>query len=263
MEEKWKTIENFNNYSISNFGNIKNNKNNKILKFKILGSYYIIRLSTPNKQDNILYIHELVAKYFLDNPDNKLLVYHLDENKLNNNVNNLYYYNIDDNKFNCLETEIFKQIQGYDNYYISNFGRIKNNHNNRENIMTPTINNNYYSICLIKDEKEKQFYIHRLIAIYFIDNPLNKPYVDHINRIKTDNRIINLRWVTEKENSYNITISSNNTSGFQGIIMNKTKKKWIARIIVNRKTIHLGTFNEKGDASKAYQDAKLKYHVIE
>ena len=263
MKEKWKTIENFKNYSISNFGNIKNNKNNNILKFKIVGSYYVKNLSTNNESYNLLYIHELVAKYFLDNPDNKSFVYHLDENKLNNNVNNLYYYNIDDNIFNCLEGEIFKQIQGYEHYYISNLGRVKNNHNNRENIMTPTISNNYYSISLFKDNKDNNFYIHKLIAIYFIDNPKNKPYVDHINRIKTDNRIINLRWVTKKENGYNMSISINNTSGFQGIIMNKTKKKWIARIVVNGKTIHLGTFNEKEDAAKRYLDAKLEYHIIE
>ncbi len=70
----------------------------------------------------MLYPHELVAKYFIDNPDNKLLIYHLDGNKLNNNVNNLVYYNIDDNLYDCQEGEIFRKVNGYDNYYISNLG---------------------------------------------------------------------------------------------------------------------------------------------
>jgi len=142
-------------------------------------------------------------------------------------------------------------------------GRIKNDHHNRENIMIPNTNGDYYSISLFKDNKDKRFYIHRLVAIHFINNPKNKPCVDHKNRIKTDNRIINLRWVTKNENGFNTSISINNTSGFQGVIMDRNKNKWIARIIVNRNTIYLGTFNKKKDANQAYQDAKRLYHVIE
>ena len=56
----------------------------------------------------------------------------------------------------------------------------------------------------------KHFKKHRLIAEQFIPNPLNLPFVDHKNRIRTDNRVENLRWVTHSEND-------NNKTSFKGI----------------------------------------------
>lgn len=58
----------------------------------------------------------------------------------------------------------------------------------------------YLDIRLSKDGYTKTCFIHRLIAITFIPNPEHKPYVNHINGIKTDNRIGNLEWVTQSEN---------------------------------------------------------------
>ena len=58
----------------------------------------------------------------------------------------------------------------------------------------------YMKICLYKDGKRKTFKVHRLLAIAFIPNPQNKPFIDHINGIKHDNRLENLRWVTHQEN---------------------------------------------------------------
>ncbi len=52
----------------------------------------------------------------------------------------------------------------------------------------------------------KYFKVHRLLAIAYIPNPLNKPQIDHINRDRSDNRLCNLRWVTVKENANNRTV---------------------------------------------------------
>ena len=261
--------------------NVKNNKIENVLKLPIAGEYYRVGLS-KNKKTYMLYPHELVAKYFLDNPDNKSLIYHMDNNKFNNNVNNLCYYNIDDkseplahldlcashthNLYNCLEGEIFKKINGYDNYYISNLGRVKSNYFNRENIIILIFMNRgkegYYYFNTKINKKIHKLFVHRLVAEHFIENPKNKPCVDHINRISTDNCVTNLRWTTTRENSYNLSMLNTNTSGYMGVYKDKKTNKWIAAIRINGKKTHLGRFIDIEDAAKAYDDAKNLYHII-
>jgi len=65
-----------------------------------------------------------------------------------------------------------------------------------------SVNKNGYKLSvLVKNGVKTSFPAHRVIALYFIKNPLNKPYVNHINGIKDDNRPVNLEWCTAKENS--------------------------------------------------------------
>lgn len=59
--------------------------------------------------------------------------------------------------------------------------------------------NKYKQICY----KKKHYSVHRLVAETFIPNPDNKPFIDHINRDRSDNRVENLRWVTAQENQNN------------------------------------------------------------
>ena len=101
--------------------------------------------------------------------------------------------------------EKWKDIQGYEGLYqISNLGRVKsvgNNFNRKEKILKHFLNKNgYTSVILSKNSKIKRFYLHRLIGIHFIPNTENKPNINHINGIKSDNKIENLEWVTQKEN---------------------------------------------------------------
>ena len=84
-----------------------------------------------------------------------------------------------------MEEEVWKPIKDYEGLYeISNLGRVK-------------------SLNYGGTGKGKILKVHRLVAEAFIPNPGNKPCVDHINTIKNDNRVENLRWVTYKENSNN------------------------------------------------------------
>lgn len=76
-------------------------------------------------------------------------------------------------------------------------------------IKVQTSANGYKVVSLTRDGNTKQFKVHRLIAMYFIPNPEGKPHIDHINTIRTDNRIENLRWVTNKENCNNQTTKKN------------------------------------------------------
>lgn len=68
---------------------------------------------------------------------------------------------------------------------------------NSNKIIKPFLNRRGY---LILNLNGKQYFIHRLMASAFVSNPDNKPFVNHINGVKTDNRIENLEWVTNQEN---------------------------------------------------------------
>lgn len=78
--------------------------------------------------------------------------------------------------------------------------------------------------------------------------------IDHRNRIRNDNRILNLRSVTRKENSYN---TKNGES--QGVTFNKKSQKWYAQIGVDYKRLHLGSFDTKEEARESYLKGREKY----
>ena len=101
--------------------------------------------------------------------------------------------------------EIWKPIMGYEGLYeVSNLGRVKRLKKDKEFILKPIINKfGYLHVSLSKNNIVKNYRIHRLVAETFIPNPDNKPDVDHINTIRTDNRVENLRWVTKQENQNN------------------------------------------------------------
>jgi hypothetical protein len=85
--ENWKTIENFPNYSVSNLGNVKNAK--KILKQHPFQGYNVVFLNNETEKNKRIFVHVLVAKTFISNPENKPTVNHKDHDKTNNNLENL------------------------------------------------------------------------------------------------------------------------------------------------------------------------------
>ena len=107
-----------------------------------------------------------------------------------------------------MEEEIWKSIKSYEGLYeISSLGRVKSL-NYRGTGKEKVLKNiedykGYLMVGLTKNGKQKKFKIHRLVAEAFIPNPEGKPCIDHINTIRNDNRVENLRWVTYKENNNN------------------------------------------------------------
>jgi len=101
-------------------------------------------------------------------------------------------------------TEVWKPIAGYEGLYeVSNFGNVKSLSYHRtkvERILRLSTAAGYPLIHLYKCGKSTAIKIHRLVATAFIPNPDSKPTVNHINGIKTDNRVQNLEWATYSEN---------------------------------------------------------------
>ena len=83
--------------------------------------------------------------------------------------------------------------------------------------------------------------------------------IDHINHDKSDNRKSNLRMCTVAQNNFNKGLSKNNTSGIIGVYWSKKDRKWRSRIMINRKSISLGMFNNLEDAIRARLQAEVNY----
>lgn len=85
------------------------------------------------------------------------------------------------------------------NYSVSNLGNVRND--NTKKLLSQRTQQGYKHVTLSIDKKQKSCRVHRLVAYAFIDNPDNKPYVNHIDCNRSNNNVNNLEWVTPSENS--------------------------------------------------------------
>lgn len=168
-------------------------------------------------------------------------------------------------------SEVWKNIEGYEGYQVSNKGRVKSlervvysGKNNKvkrlfpEIIMAQTKNPQGYNYVTFSGKKEL---VHRLVAKAFIPNPENKPHIDHINTKKEDNCVENLRWVTPKENSNNQLTKKHMSESYKG--QTEAQRKAGCENLkkaqkVNYKKVKCITTNEIFDS---FKDASKKYNV--
>ena len=128
------------------------------------------------------------------------------------------------------------EICGYENYLIYEDGRVYSKYSKR--YLKHNTHSKYNMILLYNSEgKRKSFTIHRLIALHYIPNPDNKPYIDHINRDKRDNRIENLQWVSASENGQNTGVQCNNKLGIKNISHHKRDDIYAYQKIIDGKRI--------------------------
>ena len=133
-----------------------------------------------------------------------------------------------------LQDEIWREVEGFPSYMVSNKGRVKtlrkeyycgNHHSLRveeEHQISPTtIKGGYKRVLLSKDGKRKAFLVHRLVALAFIPNPNNYKEVNHKDETTDNNVVENLEWCNP---SYNINYGSRNTKAGNSI-----KKCWERR----------------------------------
>ena len=90
-------------------------------------------------------------------------------------------------------------IKDFENYLITKDGDIYRNITYRK-LKCSSDKNGYLKIRLLNKSGRKSMFLHRLLAIQFIPNPLNKPFINHIDGNKSNNKLNNLEWCTHKEN---------------------------------------------------------------
>lgn len=146
--------------------------------------------------------------------------------------------------------EIWKDIKDYEGYYqVSNLGNVRSVDrrvlqsdgsvaNYKGKILKgETDKRGYKRVRLSKNNKATKFQIHRLVAIHFIDNPLNKKFVNHIDENTSNNKVDNLEWVTGSENMTHGTVQKR---------LSDKKKKKIICVTDNKK------FDSVNSASEYY-----------
>ena len=153
--------------------------------------------------------------------------------------------------------EIWKEVNEYQGVYeVSNLGRVKSTRTNKiRKLHLSKIG--YYTVGLCSNGIRKTEYVHHLIARSFLNHKtsVQGKVIDHINNVKSDNRLENLQIITRREN--NVKDKKNGTSKYTGVTWDKDRCKWRSVINNKLKKYHLGYFDNEEDASKAYKK-KLK-----
>jgi len=142
--------------------------------------------------------------------------------------------------------EEWRDVVGYEGLYqISSMGNIKKGNK----ILKPSLlSTGYRSIQLRKDKLKKCFTIHRLMGLSFLPNPNNYSDIDHINRMRSDNRLLNLRWATRSENLINKSYT-NSTTGHRHIY--KDGLLYYVRVTRNYTRTPVGRFKTLEEAIRA------------
>ena len=157
--------------------------------------------------------------------------------------------------------EKWKDIPNYEGLYqINENGDVKSinyKNTNKEGILKPCINTSGYKmVVLMKNNKRKSYYIHKLVAITFLNHkPCGmKQVINHIDFNKLNNNLNNLEIITQVENVNKRRIKT--SSNYEGVSFHKNSKKWISRITIENKSVYLGIFLTEKEAYDKYLQIK-------
>ena len=176
-----------------------------------------------------------------------------------------------------MENEIWVDIENHEGLHqVSNFGRIKalekevytpglNSINNlairKEKILKPCVNSSgYYCIRLIdKENKRRNYKLHRLIAKAFIPNPYNLDIINHIDFNILNNSIDNLEWVSVRENNCHKIKKYKEKIG---VYKHSEGNAYVSQIVFNGKNIYLGLYKTEDEAYLARVNFELDNNIV-
>ena len=127
--------------------------------------------------------------------------------------------------------EQWKDIAGYENYEVSTCGNVRNKKTGR--LLKPINKRGYNTVKLRKNGADKRLSIHRLVAETFIENPYNKPQVNHIDENKRNNIVENLEWCTNKENANHGTRNRRISNTLKSVELKRNGKAVIQKTLNN------------------------------
>ena len=174
----------------------------------------------------------------------------------------------------CADTiEEWKDVVGYEGLYlVSSIGRVKKlasvtmRNNGRplprkERILSEKVDKDgYLNVTLRKNNKGRMFRLHRLVAHAFISDP-HGYQINHINEIKDDNRVENIEVVTARENTTYST-SKKMTGAYKYNPPDHVSTKWVSRISIEGRQLHLGYYETELEAHEAYLVALDKHGIV-
>lgn len=156
--------------------------------------------------------------------------------------------------------EIWKSIEGFESYQVSNMGNVKSLPRTTTKgglLKLKMEKNNYMRVCLFKDKKKHYKLVHRLVLQAF--NPTEEKLdVDHEDNNKSNNCLYNLRWCSDSENNMNKPKRQGCSSKYKGVTWDKWNNKWKTTCQHN----HIGLFDDEEEAGRAY-DAYIIQHLAD
>ena len=211
--EEWRTVSIDEHYEVSNLGNARRkeyvaiHKNGRKRIYKSQPCKLIVGTScvTISIKGKAISIAKLIADAFLDSKEKGSFVYHKNRNILDNRVENLSYFNetiLFDNDDDLSEKEYISKY-----YHVSENGIVTRKCDGR--LLKSVVGPKGYIYIRLKSpkfsknkDKRKNYKIHRLVAMFYLDDYSEELQVNHKNGIKSDNRMENLEMVTNSQNAY-------------------------------------------------------------